>query len=295
MRIEQLAATQHGVFTYDQATQAGYTIRQIGHRVRSGQWLRLSRRVLGVHGAPSSFDQAVMVAVLAGGEGTVGSHMTSGVLYRIPDADRSVLEVTTPLRRQLSLDGVIAHRSGTLFDADVRRVRRIPVTAPARLVVDLSGRLSVDELGIVVDDLLRRRMVRLWQVADCSQRLGRAPGRSPKTVQAVLAARWPGYDPGESTLETRVLRLIAQAGLPLPKQQHRVVIDGRRYRIDLAYPERLVAIECDGFTWHSQRSDWDRDRRRQNDLVALGWRVLRITAAMPDEEILDAIRALVCE
>ena len=70
---------------------------------------------------------------------------------------------------------------------------------------------------------------------------------------------------------------------------------GRRYRIDLAYPELRLAIECDGFRWHAQRSDWDADRRRQNDLVAQGWRVLRLTAAMSDDEIIAAIRSLVCE
>jgi very-short-patch-repair endonuclease len=291
--LEALAATQHGLLTRAQAREAGLSPFQIERRVQGGRWSSLNRQVVAIAGAPSTWEQSVLAAVLAGGPGAVASHATAARLYRLPGFEDAPTELTTSLGRRVRVDGIVAHRSGTLFDADVRTVRRIPTTAPARLVVDLSSRLDPGPLGVVLDELLRRRMVSLWRVADCIGRLGRAPGRSPKTVREVLAARWPGYDPGESTLETRVLRLLADAGLPLPRQQHRVVVDGRRYRVDLAYPELLVAIECDGFRWHAQRSDWDRDLRRQNDLVRTGWRVLRITAAMSDEEILDAVRRTV--
>jgi very-short-patch-repair endonuclease len=290
--VESLAAKQHGLVTRAQARELGVSPSQIERRVRAGRWVALNRHVLAIAGAPATWEQSVLGAVLAAGPGAVSSHATAAELYRVEGFRDGPTELTAPLGRRMRLDGIVAHRSGTLFDADVRTVRRIPTTSPARLVVDLSGRLSVDALGGLVDALLRRRLVDLWRVADCVGRLGRAPGRSPGSVQQVLAARWPGYHPGESTLETRVLRLIADAGLPLPKQQHRVVIGGRRYRLDLAYPEVLAAIECDGFTWHAQRSDFDRDRRRQNDLVRVGWRVLRITSDMSDEEILAVVRSV---
>jgi very-short-patch-repair endonuclease len=254
----------------------------------------LNRHVVAIVGAPVTWEQSVMAAVLTGGDGCVASHGTAARLYGIPGFDDAPMEITARLARAVRMDGIVAHRSRTLFDADRRLVRWVPVTSPARLVADLSGRLDPDALGSVVDELLRRRLGSLPRMADCIQRLGKAPGRSPATVHAVLSARWPGYDPGDSTLETRVLRLLAAAGLPLPKQQHPVEVDGRRYRIDLAYPEVMVAVECDGFRWHAQRGDFDRDRRRQNDLVAAGWRVIRLTAAMSDGEILGLLTPLVC-
>lgn len=52
-----------------------------------------------------------------------------------------------------------------------------------------------------------------------------------------------------------------------------------RFRIDFAYPELLIAIEVDGYGPHASRAAFQRDRSRQNDLVALGWTVLRFTWA----------------
>lgn len=52
-----------------------------------------------------------------------------------------------------------------------------------------------------------------------------------------------------------------------------------RYEIDFAYPELRIAIEVDGYGPHSSRAAFQSDRVRQNDLVGLGWMVLRFTWA----------------
>ena len=48
-------------------------------------------------------------------------------------------------------------------------------------------------------------------------------------------------------------------------------------RIDVAFREQRIAIEVDGFAYHSDRARFQRDRSRQNLLVGLGWTVLRFT------------------
>ena len=67
-----------------------------------------------------------------------------------------------------------------------------------------------------------------------------------------------------------------EAGLPRPVLQHPVELGGRRYRIDLAYPEQRVAIELDGSV-HLRRDVWEADHERQKALVLAGWTVLRFT------------------
>jgi very-short-patch-repair endonuclease len=47
--------------------------------------------------------------------------------------------------------------------------------------------------------------------------------------------------------------------------------------LDFAYPEERLAIEADSYRHHSSLTDWSRDRVRNNELVALGWRILPIT------------------
>jgi very-short-patch-repair endonuclease len=73
-------------------------------------------------------------------------------------------------------------------------------------------------------------------------------------------------------------------------RQHKVVVREEPYYIDLAYPDHLVAIEADGFDFHCGRAVFDADRERQNDLVNLGWLVLRFTSAFSDERIVADVR-----
>jgi very-short-patch-repair endonuclease len=49
--------------------------------------------------------------------------------------------------------------------------------------------------------------------------------------------------------------------------------------LDLAFPDVLLAIEIDGWAWHTDPERFQVDRRRQNALVTAGWTVLRFTWA----------------
>lgn len=64
--------------------------------------------------------------------------------------------------------------------------------------------------------------------------------------------------------------------------------------IDFAYPQHRLAIECDGYLFHSGRQAWSRDRDRSNLLTSAGWRILRVTWADLAEptRLIDMIRKL---
>ncbi|MBI5089164.1 MAG: hypothetical protein HZB15_09990 [Actinobacteria bacterium] len=198
--------------------------------------------------------------------------------------------VITTLDRPVRLPGVVAHRSGTLENGDLVRRGGMLCTSPLRTVIDLSGTLSDTDLGRVVDDFLRRRMLRLDTLRARVNRLRPARGRSVARLRRVLAARIPGYDPGESELEARIRRVLDRASLPAPVHQHRVSFGPRRYRIDFAWPDRKVFLEGNGFGFHSIATDLDRDARRQNELVLEGWRPIEITWRMSDAEIATTLR-----
>ncbi|HLW15735.1 MAG TPA: DUF559 domain-containing protein, partial [Actinomycetota bacterium] len=92
----------------------------------------------------------------------------------------------------------------------------------------------------------------------------------------------------ESRLEIRVLRALRAAGLPKPVIQHRV----GRYRVDLAYPAARIAIECDGYQFHSGRRAFDSDRARRNVLTAMKWTVLHATWT-DIEQLVATVAALI--
>ena len=81
----------------------------------------------------------------------------------------------------------------------------------------------------------------------------------------------------ESPMESRIRVAVVLDGLPAPVVQHVVEVDGRRYRLDLAYPDLMLAIEYDGHEHRGQQRA-HADLRREADLARQGWRILRFDA-----------------
>jgi hypothetical protein len=290
-RLTSIAAGQHGLVTADQAARVGLNRDQIRWLIRSGRWIAVRPKVYAVAGSPPTYAQSVAAAVYAAGRRAWASHATAGVLWDMPKVEAPTIEIVCPLDRKVGMAGVTAHRSGALFSRDLKVYRRIPVTSPERTLVDLSARLPEGALGRILDDGLRRRIVRLDRLRSCVGRLAGAPGRRTAVVQALLAERLPGYDPGDSDLETRVLRLLVASGFPPPVQQYRLRIGGRTILLDLAYPEVMLAMELDGFEHHRSRSAFDDDRARGNLVVVAGWTLVRFTSRTPDGDIIRVVRA----
>lgn len=288
-RIAAVARMQHALVTGTQAREAGLTQKQLNQRVASGALVRLRRDVYAVAGAPPTWHQAVLAAVLAAGDGAWLSHASAAQLWGFTAVTAAVIELLVPLERRVRMAGVVAHRSLALFGDDLTRRQHIAVTTAERTLVDLSGTHSAGDLGPVLDDALRRGVARLDRLRRCVARLEGAPGRRPSVIHQLLGARLPGYDPGDSDLETRVLRLLLTRGLPPPAQQHRVDVGGRTYRLDLAYPDRHLAIELDGWDVHRTRTAFDDDRVRANALVLAGWRVVRFTSTTTDDDIVACV------
>ena len=81
-----------------------------------------------------------------------------------------------------------------------------------------------------------------------------------------------------SEFEAHLFRGLRDAGLPLPVAQYRVLMDdGSEIFLDFAYPDVMLAIEADSYLWHASLADWQRDRARNNEIVALGWSILPLT------------------
>lgn len=290
--IAACAERQHALVTLDQARMHGFSDDATRRCVESGRWRRIRHGVYLVNGAPETWEQAALAVVLASGSEAVASHSTAGVLWGLPNVLHEVtFEVSTPRPRRVRQPEVRVHRTVRFLaiEHDVRN--RIPVTSVARTLVDLSGSMSVDQLGIATDFARRERQLRLVDLRRCVAGLPPAPGRKPTRIHAVLRARLEHHDESESGLEMRVLRAIVAAGLPEPVQQHRLRIGERWRRIDLAYPELKLAIEVDGWTHHGPRSAFDADRARENELEIIGWDRLHFTSAFTDKQVGETVAA----
>ncbi len=292
-RLNRIARRQRGLITRAQALAAGLTDGQITARLRNGTWILLRPDVYAVAGAPLSWEQSLLAVTLAAP--CLTSHRSTGFLCGLRGFDQpDRIEIVSTFEQFVRLDGVQGHRSRSLFDADKSHRLGIPTVTVERALVDLSGSMSTQQLGLVLDDAIRRRIAELEAFRRCAGRLAPGPGRSMRRVRAVLGERVPGYNPGDSDLETRALRALVAAGFPPPRQQFRMKLRGKNVRLDLAYPEQKIAIELDSWEFHGMgnRTAFRVDRARKNDLLVIGWAPTSFTADMSDEYFIDTIRSL---
>ena len=168
------------------------------------------------------------------------------------------------------------HRGERLDRADRTTLDGIPITTATRVLIDVAGLLPHEDLELALESAIRQGLTRPRLLAARLRSLG-GKGRSGSgALQAILDVR--GEDPAlESKLEARFSRLLLKAGFPRPERQHWVSLGARRYRLDFAWPDRRVAVECDGFSAHGGRLSFIADRRRLADLASHGWTVIPVT------------------
>lgn len=74
----------------------------------------------------------------------------------------------------------------------------------------------------------------------------------------------------ESPIETILYNALCSLGIE-PKLQHKISF----FRVDMAYPDLKLAVECDGHKYHTGEKNWSKDKYRQNRIEQLGWKFER--------------------
>jgi hypothetical protein len=208
------------------------------------------------------------------------SHISAAQVYRMPlprriDSDATVhvgvIEPAHPPRAR----GVSGHRLGGPID--VRTVRGFPVPAPATTWCQLADLLTEEELIVVGDHLVRKKLP-LCTLADLQAAvadLGAA--RGSRRIRRALELVRPRTD---SPQETRLRLLLVMHGLPEPAVQH-TIIDPDGYFAgtpDLAYVDAKIAIEYEGKHHQADPEVFADDIVRREPMEAAGWLVIRVIA-----------------
>ena len=277
-RIDDLFAAQHGVVSRRQLIATGVKEGVIAGRLRSGAWIAVDRGVYRARVAPMSHDQGLMAAILGIAGPAVVSHQSAAHLWDLLRREPEVPHVTTSTGRWRSKPYHV-HRSMDLLDEHVTTVRRVPVTTPARTVVDLGA--SAPRLAVgAFNQVLRDRLATLGEFEGLLEDIGRQGRAGVGVIRKVVEERAEWMGANESVLEDEFRRIVDQALLPVPASQYEVRDDRGAFigRADFAYPDRRLVIELDGYRYHSDPEAFARDRKRQNQLLMAGYRVLRYTA-----------------
>lgn len=262
-KLAALAARQHGVVSLAQAEATGLSRTDLFRRVQAGHLRRIFPRVYRFPGARPSLEQRAMAAVLWAGPDSVASHDTAAALWDL-EPPGSPAHVTVPTKPGAAPRGIQTH-VGSIQKRDRGTLRGVPLTAPARTLLDLASARPPEMLVPVVERAVLEGVVTVGQLRDA---VGRNPRR--RGSRRLRDALGPA---ASSALERRIDAILRTARLPPFVREHEV----GPYRLDFAWPDRRVGLEADGRRWHSSAPDFERDRTKHNFLVDLGWQVWRVT------------------
>jgi very-short-patch-repair endonuclease len=240
----------------------------------------------------------VMAAVLAcsGGrgaaqDGALVSHRTAAGLWRLspPPAEREPVELLVPGLARGRRPGIRTHRTGPLAADERTELDGVPITTPARTVLDLAAGLGARELERLVAHVEREALAGREQLEALALR--RCRHRGAALLGRVLALQ-DGPQLTRSEAESRFLELVRRAGLPPPAANARV----QGCEVDFLWRSERLVVEVDGFAFHSTPAAFERDRGRDAKLTAAGFRVLRLTwrqiDAAPETTLVAVARAL---
>lgn len=275
-RVSEVARRQHGLVTRQQLIDAGASAKMIRLRVERGR-LRPMHQSVFLFGSVAPPLARALAACLACGPDAVVSHRSAAEswgLLNAPAHDRAIdVTVTGGNRRRV---GVTVHRSRTLAPGERTVLDRVPITTVDRTLLDVALGLRRRTLEQAVAEALAQRLTSGKRLMNFLRRHPRSPGSGK--LRAVLDSGDPPRTRSEA--EERFLALVRRAGVPKPEVNVRV----GPWEVDFHWPRAGVVVEVDGYAWHHSGRAFERDRRRDADLIAQGLQVMRVTwRQMTDE------------
>ena len=156
-------------------------------------------------------------------------------------------------------------RRRDLKPADVVDRKGLPVTELALTVVEAAVRRGGG--ARLMDSALQRHV----EIRDLWRAHLRNKGRWGSPAARLLLQ--VASEGARSEAERLLIRLLKTARITGWRPNYPLA----GYRIDVAFPNQRVAVEVDGWAFHSEQEDFQNDRERQNNIALLGWQVLRFT------------------
>ncbi len=229
-----------------------------------------------VHGLDwDNIEQVCRAYAVCLAPGQLLSHVTAARLYGIP------LPLRLEQRRSIDIwaseiqprgRGIIGHRSAPTPHLVLNG---LPVTAPARVWVQLAPLLDRTSLVVAGDCLVRRKRP-LSSLRELNDAVVTSAGvRGIRSLRSALADVRAGTD---SPMETRLRLLLVGAGLPEPVIGN-TILDRTGAFVgtpDLAYVRERIAIEYEGDVHRSDPRVFADDIERRERMQEADWYVIRV-------------------
>jgi len=272
--LDEIGRHQHGLVTRPQLLDAGIDCSMLDRLRASGRLLPVQAGVYRLCGVPQRREQALLAVCLAAGEDAVVSHRAAVELWGLNEASAPV-ELTVPRSDCPNPRRAVLHRSTDLRPAHSIVRRGVPVTRPARTLVDYGAVVPFQLVADVTEVAIVRRLVTVSGLRAMLAEVARKGRSGCGPLRRVLDERPLGVVRSESVVESFFARLVKEFGVGAVEYQVKVVVDGQSRRLDYAIPAALLGIEIDSEEHHASMPARLADRRRTNQLATVGYQVLR--------------------
>jgi very-short-patch-repair endonuclease len=279
--LGKLARRQWGVFTRAQAVENGATKWTVRRRLAQSKWLEVARGVYRFPGGNASWQQKVLASTLSI-SGAMASHRTAAYLWGLEclNGAPALIDVAVAFGTSRRLTLARVHVTRRLPSKPVLR-DGIATTPLARTLIDLGDVLS-EEMLFVAFDSARRKFRNIIPELEKELTAG-GPGRRKTEVLAAMVERSKGEPPTGSPFEARTaFKLDRRRGLLKPTRQHHIYDENGNFiaRVDFAWIQQRVVIQCDSRKWHLTAVAFEKDLLQRRQLESNGWRVLHVTSQM---------------
>jgi hypothetical protein len=254
------------------------TQRAASYRAERGGMHRLHRGTYAVGHRSLNRLGVLRAGLLACGEEAVISHGTAAALWGLRDQWPALVDVTVPNQTGRKIDGLRCRRCRYPDAEEIVTHDGLPCTTPARTMVDLAGMLGTESLRKVVE---RAAVLKELDLRALDRSLGWGAGRRGLKALREIADEWRPKDGAtadvRSDFEALVLPRLLAMRLPRPVCNKVLEVDGERLMVDFLWDEQRLVVETDGEATHATPVAFQRDRERDQILVAAGYRVARAT------------------
>ena len=210
-----------------------------------------------------------MAAVLACGKGAALSHRSAAALWGIGRESRGETDVSIRRRCRHRRAGIRAMSRPSLASEDITLRNGIPVTRPARTLVDLAAELRPTALERAVNEADKHDLIDPEALRTALDAFAGEPGVRP--LRTLLDQHT--FRLSDSDLEILFRSIVQAAGMPQPLTK--AMVNG--YEVDFFWPDISLVVETDGLRYHRTASEQTRDRLRDQTHVAAGLTELRFT------------------
>jgi len=276
--MADLATDQHGVISTPQLLALGHAKRTIWEWVEAGRLHRLHQGVYAVGHRRLTWHGRCWAAILAAEPNdtdeivwpAVASHGSAAYLWGLYRYAPGTIDVTAPTRRRAKRDFKV-HFSSVLAAEDRSCSDGVPVSSVPRTLLDLAIGSRPHHLDRLLERAEERDLLDLLAIQALLARAGGHRGRG--RLRRALAVYSPEPAFTRSGLERRFLALVREVGLPAPSANYNLA----GFELDAYWEREQFAVELDVYETHGTHSAFERDRRRQDDLLLIGVEMIRVT------------------